>query len=390
MKLPFRHHGTDERTRGQAMVEFALILPVLILLLVLAIDFGRVFFGWVALNNATRIAANSAASNPDTWDGTGTVADKNAYRNEVLRDLQSINCAPTSGSTWTTASIPDPVFTSITGTANAYELGDRVTVNLTCRFSFITPIVGAILGNPFVFHAESDFAVRGGVINGVAVGSAPPPPPSCVDAIVPNMVGLSVSSARGAWTTAGFTGSFTPATGAGKDAETVTAQSTSPSSNVGDCIPKTATVIITSSPASGCTAPNKSVPNLLGMTVATARSTWTGAGFTGTFTPSAGSSDPDQVTGQSAVSGTCQPPTTTMTVTHSAAATPPPATCTMPQLVGVKVNSAESPWRSAGFVTGTFTAQNGNGNYNVQYQSLIGGQVYPCSSNVTVGPVATP
>lgn len=62
----------------------------------------------------------------------------------------------------------------------------------------------------------------------------------------------------------------------------------------------------------------------------------------------------------------------------------------MPQLVGVKVNSAESPWRSAGFVTGTFTAQNGNGNYNVQYQSLIGGQVYPCSSNVTVGPVATP
>jgi beta-lactam-binding protein with PASTA domain len=390
MKLPFRHHGTEERTRGQAMVEFALILPVLILLLVLAVDFGRVFFGWVALNNAARIAANSAASNPDTWDGTGTVADKNAYRAEVLRDLQSINCAPTSGATWTTASIPDPTFTNITGTANAYELGDRVTVRLTCRFSFITPIVGAILGNPLVFNAESDFAVRGGVINGVAVGSAPPPPPSCVDAIVPNMVGLTVGSARGAWTTAGFTGSFTPATGAGKDAETVTAQNTSPSSNVGDCIPKTATVTVTSAAASGCTAPDKSVPNLLGMTVATARSTWTSAGFTGTFTPSAGSADSDQVTGQNVVSGTCKPPSTTVTVTHSPAATPPPATCTMPQLVGVRVNSAQAPWRAAGFVTGTFTAQNGNGNYIVQYQSLIGGQVYPCASDVTVGPVATP
>jgi beta-lactam-binding protein with PASTA domain len=390
MKLPFRHHGSQERTRGQAMVEFALILPVLVLLLVLAVDFGRVFFGWVALNNVARIAANSAALNPDTWDGTGTVADKNAYRAEVLRDLQSINCAPTTGPTWTAASIPDPVFTSITGTANAYELGDRVTVRLTCRFTFITPIVGAILGNPLVFNVESGFAVRGGVINGVAVGSAPPPPPSCVDAVVPNMVGMSVSAARGSWTTAGFTGAFSPATGAGKDAETVSAQSTSPASNVGDCIPKTATVSVTSSAVTVCTAPDKLVPNLLGMTVATARSTWTSAGFTGTFTPSPGSSDTDQVTGQNVVSGTCKPPSTTITVSHSAPATPPPATCSMPQLVGIKVNSAEAPWRSAGFTTGSFTAQNGNGNYTVQYQSLIGGQTYPCSSSVTVGPVATP
>ena len=159
------------------MVEFALILPVLILLLVLAVDFGRVFFGWVAVNNAARIAANAAASIPDTWDGTGNVADKNVYRAEVLRDLQWINCAPPSGRTWTTAAIPDPTFTSITGTANAYELGDRVTVTLTCRLTFLTPLAGAILGNPFVFHAESDFAVRGGVIAGVPVGSAPPAPP---------------------------------------------------------------------------------------------------------------------------------------------------------------------------------------------------------------------
>ena len=33
------------------MVEFALIMPLLVLLLVMAIDFGRVFFGWVALDD---------------------------------------------------------------------------------------------------------------------------------------------------------------------------------------------------------------------------------------------------------------------------------------------------------------------------------------------------
>ena len=50
---PFRHP-----TRGQGMVEFALVLPLLVVLLVMAIDFGRVFFQWVGVTNASRIGAN--------------------------------------------------------------------------------------------------------------------------------------------------------------------------------------------------------------------------------------------------------------------------------------------------------------------------------------------
>ena len=55
------------------MVEFALILPLLALLLIMAIDFGRVFFGWIALQNATRIAADTASQRANAWpsaDGT--------------------------------------------------------------------------------------------------------------------------------------------------------------------------------------------------------------------------------------------------------------------------------------------------------------------------------
>jgi Flp pilus assembly protein TadG len=52
-------------SRGQALVEFALVLPVLALLLVVAIDFGRVFFGWVSLTNAARIGANYAGYTPN-------------------------------------------------------------------------------------------------------------------------------------------------------------------------------------------------------------------------------------------------------------------------------------------------------------------------------------
>ena len=64
--LPMAAH-----VRGQALVEFALVLPLLALLLVMALDFGRVFFGWVALQNAARIGANYAGHTPNLLSHRG-------------------------------------------------------------------------------------------------------------------------------------------------------------------------------------------------------------------------------------------------------------------------------------------------------------------------------
>ena len=47
----------DRRTTGQALVEFAFILPVMCALLLLALDFGRLFYTFIAVNNAAREAA---------------------------------------------------------------------------------------------------------------------------------------------------------------------------------------------------------------------------------------------------------------------------------------------------------------------------------------------
>ncbi len=49
--------------RGQGLVEFALVAPVLLLILLLALDFGRAFYSWINLQNASRIGANFAALN---------------------------------------------------------------------------------------------------------------------------------------------------------------------------------------------------------------------------------------------------------------------------------------------------------------------------------------
>ena len=72
MRLPSRRKAGQQkdRSRGQSLVEFALVLPMILLLMLIAIDFGRVFLGWVGLNNAARVAANYAAMHPSPsdWD----------------------------------------------------------------------------------------------------------------------------------------------------------------------------------------------------------------------------------------------------------------------------------------------------------------------------------
>src|SRR4026209_1687685 len=146
MRLPSRrkagqHNG---RTRGQSLVEFALVLPMIPLLMLIAIDFGRVFLGWVGLNNAARVAANYAAMHPGAsdWD-----PDPNPVRAEYLRlidaETQKLSCTP--------AATPAP--TCPVGT----DLGFPAKAVIPCQFAIITPIIGSILGPGLPVTASASF-----------------------------------------------------------------------------------------------------------------------------------------------------------------------------------------------------------------------------------------
>lgn len=198
MKLPWRRRRSP--TRGQALVELALMLPILVLMLLLAVDFGRVFFGWVGLNNAVRIAANEAGFNPQAWNDPVWVGLQDVYREQVVQDMEAINCAPPGGGAWDDADIPDPTFVHQEGTptTDPYEVGDHAQVQMTCNFSFLTPLVGVVLGNPMPISALAEFPVKGGLINDVPVLPEPsgPPPPceeECCEA--PDLYGLRVNAA---------------------------------------------------------------------------------------------------------------------------------------------------------------------------------------------------
>lgn len=56
------HHRRAGPRRGQTLVEFALTLPILLLLMFGVIEFGRIFQAWVTLQNAARTAIRYAVT----------------------------------------------------------------------------------------------------------------------------------------------------------------------------------------------------------------------------------------------------------------------------------------------------------------------------------------
>jgi hypothetical protein len=167
----FRGLSARRSGRGQSVVELALVLPVVLLIVVVAIDFGRAFSGYVTLTNASRIGANYAASHPTAWGTPGDPAERDKYDELILRDTDMANCelAPVDP--------PAPTFTdgADAGTTRT-DVSDRVDVALSCTFKPITPLIGAILGNSVVMSANSDFAVRAGSVAGVPIPPAVPVP----------------------------------------------------------------------------------------------------------------------------------------------------------------------------------------------------------------------
>ena len=159
--LPPRRGGAQ--TRGQSLVEFALVLPVLLLIVLIGLDFGRSFLACVGLNNAARIAANYASLHPDSWGTPGNATYKAEYARLVTNDFQNAGCtAPTQ--------IPTPVFLDGGSTA----LLSRVSVSLPCHLPLVTPLIGGFFPSGVPITGGAVFAVRCGILAGTGGGGAAP------------------------------------------------------------------------------------------------------------------------------------------------------------------------------------------------------------------------
>ena len=153
--------GRSRREIGQSLAEFALTVPMALMMVLFGLDFGRVFLGWVALNQAAREAANYAAMNPTAWTLPYNLSAQAEYARLVTTEADDINC---------TLQTPllEPDFPSGTG------IGAPAEVELHCSFSLLTPLIGALIGNPIPVSASSAFPVRSGNIEGVPAASVLP------------------------------------------------------------------------------------------------------------------------------------------------------------------------------------------------------------------------
>jgi len=147
-------------TIGQSVVEFAIALPLLVLILAIVLDAGRVFYGWVNLQNAARIATNYAATHPDQWPSS---PQPSGYLAEIQRDTTSIDCD--------LRPIPGPVFSD-----PAKSVGSTVSVVLACDFHPLTPIISSFFSGVITAGSTETFAVRSGIL--AAVPTPPPPTPT--------------------------------------------------------------------------------------------------------------------------------------------------------------------------------------------------------------------
>ena len=161
MRLPSRRKAGQhkDRSRGQSLVETALVLPVLLLLVLIALDFGRVYLGWINLQQMARVGANFAANNASAWATPANNPTKDRYQELLDNEAKKINCE-------VPGNVPPPVFAS-TG------LGAHVTVNVSCEFSLITPLISQVLGSSIAATGSAVFPIKEGVVATVPGGGAP-------------------------------------------------------------------------------------------------------------------------------------------------------------------------------------------------------------------------
>jgi Flp pilus assembly protein TadG len=162
------------RGEGQALVEFTLVLPVFLLIVLIAVDFGRVLSTHIAISNAAREGAAFALEEPgDTTKITERVREEANVQSQGGEGALTVavSCADAATSTAIACSAADI----------APGSGARVTVAVSRPFGFITPLIGLFLGNSFSISASATAAVLGPIV----VPGATPMPTDPVCPLVP-------------------------------------------------------------------------------------------------------------------------------------------------------------------------------------------------------------
>lgn len=156
--LKHRRHSTE---RAQGIVEFALILPLLLLVLYGIIEVGRLMVVYSSVETASREAARYASASGDAASGVPYFMDCGgiraaAQRMGILVGMQDgdILISYDQGHNPVPGATPVPIDSACppTGGESAIDLGDRVVVQVSADYEPILPLVNI---PPFTITSRS-------------------------------------------------------------------------------------------------------------------------------------------------------------------------------------------------------------------------------------------
>jgi len=117
--LPKRRAGCRSGQRGQALVEFALVLPLLLIVVFITVDFGVGLTRWIAITNAAREGARLGA----VGAAEGAIRQKTIDTSDGILSAGDIEVG----------------FSDADGNGGI-DPGDSVVVDVSYNYDLITPL----------------------------------------------------------------------------------------------------------------------------------------------------------------------------------------------------------------------------------------------------------
>ncbi|MEO8229803.1 MAG: TadE family protein [Chloroflexota bacterium] len=162
MTLPLwrilHRHDRTRRSRGQSVAEFAVVLPIMLLILAGAVDLGRAFYAYVAVENAAKEGALYGARHPMCDSASSTCPDPRNVRWIVENEAANLKDRSGASQLTTRAACRTPAG-GLVQPINDCVNGNIYVVEVTHTFRLVTPILGDIVGSSLTLGASSEATV---------------------------------------------------------------------------------------------------------------------------------------------------------------------------------------------------------------------------------------
>jgi Flp pilus assembly protein TadG len=177
---PLRRRSSpwSRRSRGQSIVELAIIAPVVLLLLAAALDLGRLFYSQITIANAAREGALAAAQDPTKYEpGQSCVAPAHGpATNRIICAIQKetkSSALSVPASAISMACDGTVVATAAQVTANCVASMDHtIEITVTGQFSLVTPLLSTFVGGQTIALSSTATSVPR------EIPPTPPPAPT--------------------------------------------------------------------------------------------------------------------------------------------------------------------------------------------------------------------